>query len=266
MLALNFYWIYELPNWQLYLLVIGVFLCFALLGPFFLSDRIERKFNLSYDQNSIVSTYLSLCGAFFGITLGLIAVGTYENFNSVESIVTNESSSLAALYRDASMLEQPAKIELKSTLRLYAEYVVNDAWPLQRKGIIPKNGTAIIDTFQNQFARYNPVTEKDKIVFGAMIGQFNDLIQKRRLRLNSVSTSLSPTIYFVLFMCSLVTIIFTWFIYMENKKLEFIVHTLTGLLLGSLIFMIVVMDNPFRGQYSVSADSFKLLLDGLMKN
>jgi hypothetical protein len=36
-------------------------------------------------------------------------------------------------------------------------------------------------------------------------------------------------------------------------------------LLGSLIFLIAAMDNPFRGEFSVSADSFQLLLDGLMK-
>jgi hypothetical protein len=265
-LSINFYWLYDLTNCQLYLFIVGLFICFALIGPFFISDRIEKKFGLSTEQNDIVSMYLSLCGAFFGITIGLIAVGTYDNFNNVKEIVTNESSSLAALYRDASMLEQPNKIELKGTLRLYTEYVVNEAWPLQRKGKVPKNGTIIIDTFQNQFIRYNPVSEKDKIIYGTMISQFNDLIQKRRLRLNSVDTCLSPTIYFVLFICSLVTIIFTWFIYMENKKLEYSVHILTAVLLGSLIFMIIVMDNPFRGQYSVSPESFQLLLDGLMKN
>jgi amino acid transporter len=262
---MNFYWIYNLPTWQLYLMIIAFFVGFALIGPFLISDRIERKFGLSYSQNEIVTAYLSLVGAFFGITLGLIAVGTYENFNKVEAIVNDESSALAALYRNVNMLDYPKKTELETTLKTYTHYVIEQAWPSQHKAIIPKNGTKLVDSFQNQISNIKLITEKDKILYGSIIGQFNDFVEKRRLRLISVNTKLSPTIYFVLLICSLVTIIFTWFIYMENKKLEFVVHILTGVLLGSLVFMIVAMDNPYRGQYSVSSESFQMLLDGLMK-
>jgi Protein of unknown function (DUF4239) len=264
-LNMDLFWIYDLANWQLYALIIALFVGFALIGPFLISDTIEKKFGLSYDQNNIVTVYLSLVGAFFGITLGLIAVGTYENFNKVEAIVNDESSALAGLYRNVIMFDNPQKSQLENTLKTYTHYVIEKAWPLQQQGIIPKNGTIIVDSFQNQLARIKPVTEKDKIIYGSLLGQFNDFVEKRRLRLISVNTKLSPTIYFVLFICSLVTIIFTWFIYMENKKLEVVVHILTGFLLGSLVFMIVAMDNPYRGQYSVSSDAFKLLLDGLMK-
>jgi hypothetical protein len=38
-----------------------------------------------------------------------------------------------------------------------------------------------------------------------------------------------------------------------------------GLLLGLLIFLIAAMDNPFRGEYCVSPETFILLYEGLMK-
>ena len=38
-----------------------------------------------------------------------------------------------------------------------------------------------------------------------------------------------------------------------------------GLLLGSLIFLIAAMDNPFRGEFSVGPDAFQLIYEGLMK-
>jgi hypothetical protein len=50
-----------------------------------------------------------------------------------------------------------------------------------------------------------------------------------------------------------------------NKKLEIAVNVLCGVLLGSLIFLIAAMDNPFRGELSVSPQSFQLLIDGVMK-
>jgi hypothetical protein len=262
---MDFYWVYDLPNWQFFLLTVSVFIIFSLLGAFLFSSRLEKMLDLTVEHNSIVSTFLSLSGVFYGITLGLIAVGTFENFNCTEDKVNNESSALAALYRDVTILENPEKTTLQGTLKKYTQYVVNEAWPLQRKGIIPKGGTVLMDTFQAQFARYLPKTDRDKIIYAEVFDQFNVLIEKRRLRLNAVNASLPATIWLILFMGAFVNIVLTWLLVIGNKKLDVAINVLSGLLLGSLIFLIAAMDNPFRGEYSVDSASFQLLLDGLMK-
>ncbi len=66
-------------------------------------------------------------------------------------------------------------------------------------------------------------------------------------------------------MGAFINIILTWLLVINNRKLDVVINILSGSLLGSLIFLIAAMDNPFRGEYSINADSFQLLLDGLMK-
>jgi hypothetical protein len=158
---MDFYWVYDLPNWMFFTITVAVFITFSLLGAFIFSSKLEKKLELTVEHNSVVSIFLGLSGVFYGITLGLIAVGTFENFNSTEEKVTNESSSLAALYRDVCVLEKSDKEVLKNTLKKYTTFVVNEAWPMQRQGIVPKGGTKIIDTFQLQLSAYNPETAKD---------------------------------------------------------------------------------------------------------
>jgi hypothetical protein len=262
---MDFYWLYDLPNWLFFLIVVSVFVVFSLLGALLFSSRLEKRLGLTVEHNAIVSTFLSLSSVFYGITLGLIAVGTFENFNSTEDKVTNESSALAALYRDVSILEKPEREVLKSTLKQYTVYVVNQSWPLQKKGIVPKGGTKLIDDFQLLLAKYNPESERDKIIYAEVFDQYNVLIEKRRLRLNAVNTSLPSTIWVVLFLGAFVNIVLTWLLVIKNQKLDIMINVLSGLLLGSLIFLIAAMDNPFRGEFCVTADSFQLLLDGLMK-
>jgi hypothetical protein len=264
-MKLDFYWVYNIPNWQFYVLVVGFFIGFSLLGAALFNQFFEKKLHLTVETNSITSIFLSLSGVFYGITLGLIAVGTFENFNSVESKVTHESSSLAALYRDVSILEKPEKAILMQTLKSYTEYVIKEAWPLQQQGIVPKGGTVIIDTFQAQFARYTPQSRKDEIIYGEVFDQFNELIEARRLRLFAVSSSLPSTVWFLIIIGALINIVLLWMLVINNKKLDIMLNVLNGLLLGSLIFLIAAMDNPFRGEFSVSPESFQLLLDGLMK-
>jgi hypothetical protein len=262
---MNFYWVYDLPNWLFFLITILFFVIFALLGAFLFSYKLEKRLGLTLENNNVVSIFLGMSGVFYGITLGLIAVGTFENFNSTEDIVNNESSALAGLYRDVTMLEKPEKKELRNCLKKYTEYVINVSWPLQRKGIIPNGGTAIIDTFQSYLSSYVPESDKDKIIYSEVFDQFNVLIEKRRLRLNAVNTSLPSTIWLVLFLGAFINIMLTWLLVIKNKKLDVFINSLIGTLLGSLIFLIAAMDNPFRGEYCVTPDSFQLLLDGLMK-
>jgi hypothetical protein len=264
-MKLDFYWVYNIPNWQFYLLTVGFFIGFSLLGALIFNQYFEKKLNLTTETNSITSIFLSLSGVFYGITLGLIAVGTFENFNNVESIVTHESSSLAALYRDVNILQNPEKKHMLNTLYDYTQYVIKDAWPMQRQGLIPKGGTVLIDTFQAQFSAYTPLNKKDEIIYAEVFDQYNVLIEARRLRLFAVNSSLPSTVWFLIIIGALINIVLLWMLVINNKRLDIMLNVLNGLLLGSLIFLIAAMDNPFRGEFSVTADSFQLLLDGLMK-
>jgi hypothetical protein len=262
---MSFYWIYDISNAKFFFLVIIVFILFSLLGAFIFSHWFEKKLNLTKETNNIVSIFLSLSGVVYGVTLGLIAVATFENFSGVEAKVDAEASSLAGLYRDVNMLENEGRIELKSTLKKYTKDVIEDAWPLQQKGIMPKAGTEIVNTFQDFLSKYNPTTEKDKIIYGQVFAQFNKFIEDRRSRLNAVSTGLPGSVWLILFVGAFINIVLTWLLVIQNKKLDIIVNTLMGLLLGSLIFLIAAMDNPFRGDFSVGPDAFELIYNGLMK-
>lgn len=263
---MNFYWIYDIPNSVFFLITIGFFIAFSLLGAFIFSNYFEKKLGLTSENNDTVNTFLSISGAFYGITLGLIAVGTFENFKALESVVNEEASALSALYRDVSVLEQPTeKAALQQKLKDYTTFVVNTAWAEQRKGIIPTGDTKIIHEFQNLLGTYQIKSEKDNIIFDQVFGQFNTLIEKQRLRLNSVPQGLPASIWVVLFTGAFVNIMLTWLLVINNKKLDILINTLLGALLGSLIFLIAAMDNPFRGEFSVGAEPFSLLLEGLMK-
>ncbi len=262
---MNFYWVYDLPEWQFFILCNLLFISFSLLGTFFFSRKFEKMFSLTAEHNSTVATFLATSGVFYGITLGLIAVGTFENYNSVESTVNNESSSLGTLYGNVEILEDSSKVKMLKTLKNYTTFIVDTAWGLQKEGVISDRGNEIMHAFQKQLSLYEPKSEKDKILYNEVFKQLNTLIKDRRLRLNSVSSSLPSAIWLVLFLGAFVNIALTWCLVINNKKLDIIMNVLSGLLLGSLIFLIASMDNPYRGDFSVSPQSFQVLLDDLMK-
>jgi Protein of unknown function (DUF4239) len=131
------YWIYDIHP----LAAVGIFaalfvtvgLAAIMLSRSFVQSRVHQQPEL----NELVGDFLQYFGVIYGLLLGLLAVATYQNHSDVEKTVSNEASSLAALYRDVSAYPEPKRSELEAGLRDYTRYVIEEAWPLQRKGIIP---------------------------------------------------------------------------------------------------------------------------------
>lgn len=78
---------------------------------------------------------------FFGLLLALVTIAAYDNYAGARETVAAEASELGSLYRSVSSYPQPLRGELQAGLQDYVKYVVDEAWPQQRKGIIPTGGS-----------------------------------------------------------------------------------------------------------------------------
>src|SRR6266478_67594 len=136
-----FYWIYDYPTGCMGALFAFVFVATTCLGIFLLRPIVRSWAHSERRANDMVGFILSSFSVLYGLLLGLLAVATYQNFSSVNDIVTKEASSLAALYRDLGGYPQPICGSLRDKLREYTRYVIEDSWPQQRRGIVPSGGS-----------------------------------------------------------------------------------------------------------------------------
>jgi hypothetical protein len=156
------YWIYDIPTMAavglLAALFIGVTWAAIILSRPLVRSRVHRETGL----NEIVGDFLQYFGVIYGLLLGLLAVATYQNHADVEKTVGNEAASLAALYRDVSSYPEPKRSELEALLRDYTRYVIEEAWPLQRKGIVPPGAVSKAAAFQANLASFEPQTKSQE--------------------------------------------------------------------------------------------------------
>jgi hypothetical protein len=120
-------------------------------------------------------------GVYFGILLGLLALSAYQNFTDTDKLVSQEASRLAGLYRDVSSYPEPGRDHLCSQLRKYTRYVIDEAWPLQRQGIIPPGGVQLVSDFQDELMKFEPTTPRLEILHAQTLSQFNAFVESRRL-------------------------------------------------------------------------------------
>jgi Protein of unknown function (DUF4239) len=253
---MNFYWLYDIPTWALFLLVCSFVAFFAVGGCLLLRDRFDRWLGLSVDINDMVGNFLSFTGMFFSIMLGLVAVGAWDTFNNTQEKVNAEAVALSALYRDIKYFPGDERVKLEDRLRTYTRQVIDTEWPQQREGRIPTIGIIALGNFADALMASEIKDARSQILLAEVFRQYNILIQARRLRVQSLSEALPASLWMVITVGTVFNIVITWLFVVRHRRLDILLNLLVSVLLGSVLAFIIAMDNPFRGELSISSDPF----------
>jgi hypothetical protein len=261
--TLNLHWLHSLPEWEFCLIVVFTFVAVAVGGQMATRPLLRRWFGGS-EYNDMVGHFLSAFGVLYGITLGLISVGAWENYGDVENKVSAEAAALASLYRNVDSYPAPHRTELTSLLRDYTREVIDVAWPLMRKGIVPRGAHPLVMRFQKTLVSFEPVTEGQKALHAESLYRFNQVVECRRLRVDSVEGRLPTILWVVVLAGSFMSFMLTWLLVAENRLLHDLLTAIMAVLLALLIFFLVTLDLPFQGQHSVGPDSLELVYEQVM--
>lgn len=258
-------WLYNVPPSLFFLLVIGCIAGFSVFGFLVVRRHVEKWLGKPPAQNEVISYYIAATGVVYGITLGLIAIGAWDNYNHVNVKVEEEAATLSAVYRDVSSYPEPYRSRLTGELKTYTRYLIDTAWHQQEKGIIPTDGVDLVNIFQKMLYSYEPETDGQEIVHASALRSYNDYILLRRLRIQNVTKGVSEMIWWVVFFGGLINLVLSWLFVVKNRSLHILMNALLGALIGALIFLILVLDHPFSGWFKVSSEPFEITYQQLMK-
>lgn len=259
-----FSWLYELPTWVGGTLFALGSMGLGLAGMFALRPWFHHLIHRNDKTNEMVSLNIASFSVFYGILLGLVAVGVYANYSATSDIVEREASSVAALYSDVSALPEPNRTKLLSDLRDYAKVTIEKDWPTQAKGIVPTSGTQRLAVFQSDLKQVHPVGKAEEVSLVLALGQTEKLVESRASRLDRVTVSTPILLWWVLGIGALLTITIIWMLDMEIH-IHAILTAILSMFLGIVIFVVAEMDRPFRGEVFVGPDAYELIYINLMR-
>jgi hypothetical protein len=237
-----------------------------MVGLFVTRRLIIPRLHYHDGANDAVSGTVQAIGVFYGITVGLIAVGVWNTHSSASDLVSQEASSIGALYRDLGGYPEPTKTELRSKVREYTVFVIEKAWPAQQVGLGQQvdGGTRIMDELQEELYSFQPRNSGEVALHSETLTAYNKLIDSRRLRIDAVDSGLSSTMWAVIWVGAIISIGVAYFYNILDTKLHVILVALMSGFLAMVLFMITINDRPFFGHVRVSSDPYKLILDRLI--
>lgn len=245
--------------------IVGSLCLFAVVGLLVVRRCVLPRLRIHVEDSEFTGAMMQSVMVFYGLAAALMAVNVSQTYSDVSKIVSGEATALAALYRDVSSYPEPIRPRLQNELREYVRYVIEEAWPLQRRGKVPGGGVERMDRFQAILVTFEPATEGQKLMHGETLRAYNHMIQARRLRLDAVNTGLPAVMWAVIVAGAFIGLSASFFFRVEDVRLQIIQVLLLAAFVGLVIFMIFALDRPFRGDLGLRADPYQLIFDQLMK-
>lgn len=255
--------LFQMQDINVFLLLVVCLFAFSIIAMFFLKWFIPKE--TRYADNTVLGNISGYITIIYGVLAGLSALYLINNLHDTTVTVQNEANAVANLYRDSEWLKEPARSVVRSEIKSYLEQVINIEWPLMKQGQQIKHVGNYINAISKQLSQYTISNNSQMLIVQDMLGEIKTLSNSRESRIAASFNSLSPEIWEVILLGSILTL-FINYLFGMNFYLHLITVLAATLMAVSMIFLLITLDKPFQGEYVIEADAFKEVLMQVNKN
>lgn len=257
-------WLYHnLPTWLIGVVIIGGFVVTSVLGLLLFRRATTGRLRLNEEMNNDIIFFASAIGVFYSLVAGLMAVAVWGNFAAVQDLVSQEASSIGALYRDVTSLPEPARSELQQQLREYNAFIIEQTWPAQRRGIVLDEATRKVTAFADRLFAFNPETLGEQARYAETLRQFNHMIELRRKRIGSLGGALLPVMWVIMLIGAALSVTVTYLLKI-NTGVQVALTAFLATFIGLVVFVMASLDSPLTGPLAINPSAYKVIQDRLI--
>jgi hypothetical protein len=236
--------------------ILGLSIIITLIGLYVVRRAVGVEKLKSHHE--VAGFIIGIVGTIYAVLLAFLVVVQWGKYQDASTMVTTEANALGDMSRMAEGLPTEQRAQVLTALRDYAQLVSDDEWPALAKGNASDKTTDNLNKlWKNYVMDQKPQTLQEAAVYNESLRRLNELSDTRRLRINASRDTVPAMLWILLIGGGATTVAFTFFFGVSDMKAQFLmVAALTGEI-AFILLLLVVLDNPFRGDLAVSADPIK---------
>jgi hypothetical protein len=216
---------------------------------------------LRRQQNDVAGSTMAIAGVVYAVLLAFIAVAVWQGYGQADTLVQTEANLVSNLYRDTVGLPDPPARDLRHTLFVYAETVVQEEWPALAAGLDDDAaGWQLLDTFHVALVQIQPQDTGTEAIRAEMLRSLDELYDARRGRFHSASVELPPVLWWNLLAGAALLLAFSYLFGPPNLAMHAAMVGLLGATIGLVLILILLLTHPFEGDNHISAAAFNELI------
>ena len=280
--------LYEWPLPLFFITIVLVCVVAALIGLWLTRHYLQPLLVKGENTNDAVSGAVQAIGVFYGVTVGLIAIGVWDTNSKAVDIASQEAALALSLYINATTLPEHPRLALQDNVQAYLTNVIDVEWEEQKRGkkishqgrdiaphdnpdamkartrmcegTTPRKAWEAIKCFRDALAGFEPQLENDKIAYAASLDLVNRLSEQRRLRTDIAKGGLRPAMWAVIYFGAIISIGIVFLFRITRAAMHATIVSLMAAFLGVVLFMIGLNDRPYRGEAAIDVQPYKSAL------
>jgi hypothetical protein len=247
--------VYSIPTWPLGILIVSLAAALSALGLILVHRTVPL--DVRRTQNDVAG-YISNIAAFvYAVVLAFIAVAVWQQYGEAQATVQLEANLAGDIYYQAQGYPEPMRRRIREGIAAYVDAVIFDEWPRQARGVGEGSTTwnTLAAVYRDLLA-FEPRDLREQLVHTEELRDMDRLFDQRRTRIFQGTSGLHPVVWTVILTGSAVIVVFAYFMGTGNFRAHVAMTALLGASIGLVIFLIVALDYPFRGDIGIKPDSF----------
>ena len=246
--------VYEYPLWGVGSLLVGA----AALGAIMLGLAVRSLLSLELRRrhNDVAAAIFSVIGVTFAVLLAFVAMVVWEHYNAAKATSYAEAGSVRDVYYVSLGFSEPDKALLRDGILGSAETVVRVEWPAQARGLNVASNSAWLNKLNAIAADLKPAGTADDIRQAMLSLSLMRLSDAREQRLMAADTTVPAVVWIVTLIGGALTVAFASLLGVPSLGMHLAMSAAMAISGTLVLIMIIALNNPFRGDFRVSAEPF----------
>ena len=237
------------------ILIMAIFAVIATAILWLIRTRVSH---IVLRQHHDVAGYIfSIIGVLYSVILGFTVINVQERYNKAEETVHTESTIIADLYRDAVYFDEESLVSIRTNLKNYVNYVIEQEWAEPADETRRLKADEILQSLWRSYQYVHLQSVRDKIWYQQTIPKLDRLMDARLAREFYSWDSLNPMMWTILVLGAALTIGFTFFFGLENLKMQMFMTSLLTIYLSFMLYLVFSLDHVFEGAIHVTPKAFE---------
>jgi hypothetical protein len=250
-------WLESLSSVAAGIVIVGGFVGSSLALGYLVAIFTSRE--VRSEHNELAGFILAVIGVIYAVLLAFVAISVWERFEQAQTRSYDEADALATVYRDAESFPNPGP--LRAILRAHVHRLVDVEWAQMSRGERPPLFAPGLEA-ADHYVRHLPVkTPAQAQVQAQMLAAMDDALRDRETRLTIDFSGINGTMWMVLIVGAYITVGFTYLFGFERTVMQQLMIGGLSLMIGVVLFLVVALDYPFRGNIAVEPSAFRALLE-----
>jgi ABC-type multidrug transport system fused ATPase/permease subunit len=246
-------WFYQIPIYLALALIVLFSNVISLFGYW-----VSKRFLSRVDNKDVVTKIVWQTVLFFSTVFITFWIATnWGNLGQLKQTTTREASAIAQIYNDLNSLPKTEQVNLEAKLDSYLNSIIHDEYPSLANGQTSLRTNEDYSQFVTAVYNYQPESSMTaELQYNRTLQHLSEMSDYRQDRLSYLDGNLHGPL--LLFFLTMVLTGCFWIGFVDTRSFWFTLFIIMSQnwIFGSSSWLILEMDKPFQGQFSVTSDPF----------